>query len=260
MLRKRERFERSDVPRGSAHRNAIGAVVCVAALAAAVAVVLLVWNRVRLESRLGDSDLSGAIASQAAQTATDAAGYVASTDDIETVLLLTADGLDPVGPSLVSARILALDRTQGTARLVSVPTGAKIDSETSATLAEVYAGQGYAECVTSLAAAAGVSFDHVVVATEDVLEQAASIAGTDAGALVRQASDLLSKIRTDLDAAGLLSLAEALSAAGASLESSEAILVPEAVTDEAGNPVETGAQLIEKTQLAVALGLLVPTA
>ena len=51
-----------------------------------------------------------------------------------------------------------------------------------------------------------------------------------------------------------------LSAAGSNLASSEAILVPEAVTDEAGNPVETGAQLIERSQLCVALGLLVPAA
>lgn len=234
--------------------------MAVAALVATAAVVLLVWNRVRLESRLGDSDLSGAIAAQPAQVAQDAVGYVASTDDIETVLLLTADGLDPVGPALVSVRILALDRTQGAARLVSVPIEAKADAESSATLAQVYGEQGYAACVTSLASASGVSFDHVVVATEDVIEQAASLAGTDASSLVREASGLLSKIRTDLDAAGLLSLAEGLSSAGAGVESSEAILVPEAVTDEAGNPVETGAQVIEKTQLAVALGLLVPAA
>ena len=54
--------------------------------------------------------------------------------------------------------------------------------------------------------------------------------------------------------------AEALSAAGANLTSSEAILVPEAATDEEGNPVETGAQVIERTQLGVDLGLLVPAA
>ena len=40
---------------------------------------------------------------------------------------------------------------------------------------------------------------------------------------------------------------------------SETVLT-EAVTDEAGNPVETGAQLIERSQLCVALGLLVPAA
>ena len=138
-----------------------------------------------------------------------------------------------------------------------MPAGAKVDSETSATLAEAYASRGYAACVGLLSSATGVTFDHVVVATEDVLDEAAAIAGSGITDVVSQASELLSKIRTDMDAAELLSL---LSAAGSNLASSEAILVPEAVTDEAGNPVETGAQLIERSQLCVALGLLVPAA
>ena len=260
MLRKRERFERSDVPRDTPYRNVIGGVVCVLVLAAVVAVVLFVWNRVKLESSLGDKDISDALSAQAAQATPEAAGYVASGDEFESVVLFTADGLDAVGPSLTSARILTINRTQGTAALVTVPAGAKVDSETSATLAEAYASRGYAACVGLLSSATGVTFDHVVVATEDVLDEAAAIAGSGITDVVSQASELLSKIRTDMDAAELLSLAEALSAAGSNLASSEAILVPEAVTDEAGNPVETGAQLIERSQLCVALGLLVPAA
>lgn len=260
MLRKRERFERSDVPRDTPYRNVIGGVVCVLVLAAVVAVVLFVWNRVKLESNLGDKDISDALSAQAAQATPEAAGYVASGDEFESVVLFTADGLDAVGPSLASARILTINRTQGTAALVTVPAGAKVDSETPATLAEAYASQGYAACVGHLSSATGVTFDHVVVATEDVLDEAAAIAGSGITDVVSQASELLSKIRTDMDAAELMSLAEALSAVGANLVSSEAVLVPEAVTDEAGNPVETGAQLIERSQLCVALGLLVPAA
>ena len=50
MPRRRERFERSDVPRASTHRSVIGAVVCVAVFAAIAAVVVFLWNRVTLES------------------------------------------------------------------------------------------------------------------------------------------------------------------------------------------------------------------
>lgn len=260
MPRRRERFERSDVPRASTHRSVIGAVVCVAVFAAIAAVVFFLWNRVTLESRLGDKDLEGALAAQAGQGVAEGAGYVASGDDFEVVALFTADGLDPTGTTLTSARILAVNRTQGTAACATVPLDAKVDDETSATLADAYASQGYAACAGMLASAAGVPLDHAVVATGDVLEEVRAIVGSSASDLVRQASGLLSKIRTDMDAAELLSLAEALSAAGANLTSSEAILVPEAATDEEGNPVETGAQVIERTQLGVDLGLLVPAA
>ena len=260
MPRRRERFERSDVPRGGAHRTVVGLVVCVAVLAVAAAVVALLWNRVTLESRLGDKDLDSALAGQAAGPVTEGTGYVATTDDVTTVALFTADGLDPVGPALSSARILAVNATRGTVSVVTTPLEAKVDDEASATLAEAYAAQGYAACVTRLSAAAGVSFDHAIVATEDVLAEAAAIAGSDPAGLVRQASGLLEKIRTDMDATELLALAEALSAAGPNLTASEAVLVPEAVTDELGNPVETGAQVLDATQVAVALGLLVSAA
>ena len=104
MPRRRERFERSDVPRASTRRSVIAAVVCVAVFAAIAAVVALLWNRVTLESRLGDKDLEGALASQPGQVVAEGTGYVTSGDDFEVVALLTADGLDPVGPALTSAR------------------------------------------------------------------------------------------------------------------------------------------------------------
>ena len=65
----------------------------------------------------------------------------------------------------------------------------------------------------------------------------------------------------DLDAQGLLSLAETLSGIGvANLATAEATLVAETTTDEAGNATETGYQVIDRAQLGVALGLLVPAA
>ena len=83
-LRKRERFERTDVPEESPYRNVIGAVVCVVVLAAAALIVHFVWERVSLESRLGDVGLSDSLSAQPASTVTEGTSYVASTDDHET--------------------------------------------------------------------------------------------------------------------------------------------------------------------------------
>lgn len=261
MPRKRERFDRTDVPRVGPYTNVIGAVVCVAVLVAAVVVVALVWNRVSLESRLGDTGLSGALDEQASVSVPDG-GYVASTDEVECVLLLTADSLDATGAALDSAQILAVNSTQGTATLVNVPTEAAVTSgDATTTLGELFTSQGYAACVAPLASAANVRFSHVVVATGDVISDAAALAGTSTSDLVRSASDLLSRLRTDLDATGLLALAETLSGIGVSnLATADAVLVAGTTTDGEGNVAETGYQVLDATQLDVALGTLVPGA
>lgn len=260
MFRKREKFDRTDVPRDSPYKNVIGAIVCVVVFAAVALAVYLVWNRVRLESRLGDADLSSAVKAQ--DEAVAPAGYVASSDELETTLLLTADSLEPAGAALQSARVLVVNKTQGTAALANIPLEAKVvrDSEPS-TLAELFSSAGSAACVEPLASACGLSFDHVVVATGDVIEEAAALAGSGTTNLVRSASGLLSKMRTDLDAAGLLAMAESLSSVGtANLSQVDAVLVPETAQDADGNTVETGYQLVDTAQLGVALGTLVPAA
>ena len=253
-------FDRTDVPRDSPHRNVMGAVVCLMVFAAVALIVYLVWDRVQLESRLGDTDLSSAVKAQRAAVAPD--GYAASSDTFETVLLLTADSLEPSGATLQSARILAANTTQGTAVLANVSLDTKVIRESEpSTLADLFRSAGSAACVEPLASACGVSFDHVVVATGDVIEEAAALAGSDAAGLVRSASGLLSKMRTDLDAAGLLAMAETLSSVGtANLAQADAVLVPETAQDADGNTVETGYQLLDATQLGVALGTLVPAA
>ena len=65
-VRQRERFERIDVPRETPYRNVIGGVVCAVVLVIAAIVVGTVWNRVQLESRLGDTGLTGALEGQGA--------------------------------------------------------------------------------------------------------------------------------------------------------------------------------------------------
>lgn len=261
MARKRERFDRTDVPKVGPYTNVIGAVVCVVVLVAVAVVVALVWNRVSLESHLGDRGLSDALEGQASAVVPDG-GYTASTDDVACTLLLAADSLDATGATLTSAQILSVNSTQGTATLVTVPVEVSLTAgDATTTLGELFSSQGYAACVAPLASAANVSFSHVIVTTGDVIDSAASLAGTDPGSLVRSASDLLSRMRTDLDAAGLLSLAETLSGIGVSnLATADAPLAAGTATDEAGNVVETGTQVLDSTQLDVALGTLVPAA
>lgn len=259
MPRRRERFDRSDVPRESPYRNVIGAVVCMAALAAVAAVVLFVYGRVQLESHLDDRDLSEALSSQSAQDPTQGNGYAASTDAFENVLLYVASGLDEGGSQLVSARVLSLNTTQGTAAIAGIPAIAKIDFENPAALGDVYLSSGPAATVELLSDETGIVFDHVIVSTADVLGQLSALAAEGVVDPVSQAKELVSQIMTDLEASELVSLAgQVLSSGAAGIVAGEAPLVPETVAGADGAAVETGSQLVDATQLSLALGLLVP--
>lgn len=261
MARKRERFERVDVPRGGPHRNLVGALVAVAALALAAVAVAFAWNRANLESNMGDTALGDAVGELSQYgTSEPADGYVETGDDVSCTLLLTADSLDAQGGTLSGARILAVDATTGGAALVTLPTDLALTVDGSpTTLSELFSSSGYAACVVPLGRAANVRFDHVVLATSDVLEQAEQLAGLGTADLLRSASGFLSQIRTDMDAPALLSFAESLASVGtANLSVSDAPLAAETATAEDGSTSETGRQVIDATQLGVALGLLAP--
>ena len=261
MFRRRERFERTDVPRENPYRNVIGVVVCVVVFAALAVVVSAVWNRVSLESRLGDVDLSEAVDSQGS-VAVAASGYAASTDDRELTLLLVTDDVDAAGSALSSVRVLSVNHTRGAAGYINLPADVAVTfGETRVSLSSLFATDGYAACVRPLAAATGIAFDHVVVSSGDVVAEAASLAGSDSSALLRSASDFLKKIRTDMDATELLSLAGSIASVGVeNITVFDAPLVTDVATDADGNLVGTGLQAVDAVQLAITLGLLVPGA
>lgn len=259
MARKRERFERTDVPREGPYRNVLGVVVVLLVVAAVAVIVNLTWNRANLESRMGDNALGDAIGELAQYgSATPGEGYVATEDQVGLTLLLTANGLEAQGTTLEAARVLAVNATKGTATLVNLPVDLAVTSGGEATtLSDLFTSGGAAACVVPLGSAAGVTFDGVVVATEDVLEEAAELAGSGALNLVQSASGFLSKIRTNMDAAGLLEFAESLAAVGVSnLAVSDAPLAAETAANEDGETVETGRQTIDQTQFGVLVGTI----
>ncbi len=259
MARKRERFERTDVPSESPYKNIIGIVVVVVVFGALAILVNSVWNRVQLESNLGDSDLSDTVDGLSAVYTPD--GYTASTDELEVVLLFTADGLD-TGSGLSAARILVVNQTQNTAIIASVPTNVRVTYDgTKYTLAELYAASGYAACVDPLSDVTDVVFDHVIVSTNDVVESVAALTGTSSSNLVSTASSLIKTIKTDMSASEVVELADLLSLVGTSnISSTEASLYNETAQDEEGNTYETGYYALDSTTLVIQLGLYVSSA
>ena len=117
MLRQREKFERIDVPRdNNPYRNIIGAGVVVAVCIVVTLICITLWNRVQLESHLGDHGLNSALAQQKVSS-DEVAGYTRSQDEFTSVLLLTTDKLRGEGCKLQAASLLVLNKSAGPLRI-----------------------------------------------------------------------------------------------------------------------------------------------
>lgn len=290
LFGKRERFERTDVPRESPYSNVIGVIVIVVVFAALGIVVSNVVARVGKETRLGDIDLSRAVGDQSSMVVTDEQ-YSISQDTFTKILFLTvADASDAEAGTTVSAAQALMIRetavadeggegeegdegdaaaedgseeggaaTQATATLANLPLEAKVTSgETSATLADFMASQGAAATVVPLSTAANIKFSHVVLSSGDALGQIVALAGTDPNALLDTATDFVEQTRTDMTAEEVVALAGLITRVGVeNIVPVDAPLVAETTQAEDGSQQETGFQVIDRTALCVAVGTLV---
>lgn len=215
MFRKRERFERSDVPRDNPYTNVIGLAVVVIVAVLVGIVVVTIWDRVQLESHLGDHSLNRAVKSQSISDNPD--GTTQSEDDFVTYAVISTNSLKAGESTLQSVQLLVINRTQGTGSLVSIPADvyAQVDGGAK-TLADIYKDSGQSACVTALVSATNIKISHVIIATDDVWEKISALSGSGARSLVSNASDLLSSMVTDMKPNQLLELAEIVQPIGIS--------------------------------------------
>lgn len=255
-MAKRERFERSDVPRPSVARNICAVVAIVAVFAGAYLLVRSLWARVQREEHLEDDALSSAVEAQTAQDVT-AEGYERSQDSFESVLVLRADGLED-GDALVSAQLLVADETAQTAVLMTLPTDVTLaQGDATTTLADLYANEGAAACVAPLSAATGLSLTHVIVTTGEVWPGLAALAGVQALQVSRRGADLLDAMVTDLGAQGVADLAGLVGNCG--VASMAPVDAPTTVTG-GGDDGSAQVTTLDAAQLLEQAGVLVPAA
>lgn len=271
LFRKRERFERTDVPTPGPYTNVIGVVVLVVVAVALFVVVGRVADRVGKETRLEDADLSKQVGKQSSMVVTDEQ-YSISQDAFTKVLFLTVGDASDMkkGTQVTQAQVLLLhekpvqaedgsETTQTVASLATLPLDAKIGSgDDAATLADYCASHGPAACVVPLNAASNIKFTHVVVASEDVLEQVMALAGTDPSKFIKESTALLMKLRTDMTTAELVDLGTRAAGVGAeNFNRVDAPLAVETTQADDGSTAETGFQVIDRTALCTSVGTLV---
>lgn len=252
MARRRERFERSDVPRERAHRNLIGLVVVIVVAVAVGFSLNWAWKRVQLGGNLEDAGLDQAVAAQASPTPPE--GYVLSGHGLESVLFLA--GASDGSQALESAQILVLDADADTGSLVSLPTNAVLTLEDGSvtTLGALYASGGAAACVPPLSSATNIAVAHVVNSRGDALSGIFQLQDTRHLLLTTRADDLLASLTTDMSEDQLGTLAEQVQAIGqGNLSAMDAPQTGEAVA--VGDGSQTGVT-VDKDALCVTLGLL----
>lgn len=288
LFRKRERFERTDVPNPGPYTNVIGGAVIVVVAIALFFIVSNVADRVSKETRLDDNTLAKQVSNQSSMTVTDER-YSISQDTFTKILILKVASADDVksGTQLQSAHILAIrehtastddasdagddsdesedagqDTSSITATLADVSTDVKVTSgSTNASLADLCSSQGAAACVLPLNSGANVKFSHVIVTTDSVLSAIQGLSGTDSSKLLEDSLDLVLKIRTDMTAKELVALGDKIAQLGGvdAIVGFEAPTTAETAQQADGATYETGYQVIDKTGLCASLGTLVST-
>lgn len=286
LFRKRERFERTDVPNPGPYTNIIGGAVIVVVAIALFFIVSNVADRVSKETRLDDNTLAKQVSNQSSMTVTDER-YSISQDTFTKILILKVASADDVksGTQLQSAHILVIrehtasnddasdsgddsdesedaeqDTSSITATLADISTDVKVTSgSTSASLADLCSSQGAAACVLPLNSGANVKFSHVIVTTDSVLSAIQGLSGTDSSKLLEDSLDLVLKIRTDMTAKELVALGDKISQLGGvdAIVGFEAPTTAETAQQTDGATYETGYQVIDKTGLCASLGTLV---
>ena len=198
MARKRERFERSDVPKGGKYTPLIGLAVLAVIGIVGFFFVRSLWGHVQIESHMGDSVMIESLDDQPGVTGLSGA-FSYSDNDIEKIVFLQVDDVEAERPQLVGAQLLLLDEAGGVAHLVNVPTNVLVTSEGSSyRLDEFFNSFGPVAAVPLLTESYNIYGDHVIMGTTSPWASIAALEGVSSFNVVNTDEAFVKSMRTDL--------------------------------------------------------------
>lgn len=256
MARKRERFERSDVPRESPYRNLIGLVVLLVVGAVGFFFVRSLWGHVQVEAHMADTDIIGAIDEQPGPTTLE--GNFEYTDNvIEKILFIQVDDADAEHPQFVSAQLLLLDEVGGTAHLVNVPSNVLLMVEGSSyAFSDYFNSFGPDATIPLITTAYNLFANHVIIGTSSPWANIVELDGENPLNVARSAKDFVRSMRTDLGARDLVEHAALFKTLGVmGLEVEETPVVGGAVAEGEEAPATVSVDLVP---FGVQTGILIP--
>lgn len=257
MPRKRERFERSDVPRDNPHRNLIGLGVILIVAVLGFAFVSALWERVQVESRMGDAALVEALDEQAGSEVLEGS-FTYTENPIEKILFLQVDDPDAEHPQLISAQLLLLDAEGEAAHLVDVPSYILLSVDGSSyALGEFFDEFGPSAAIPLIMTAYNIYGHHVIMGTESPWTAIAALDGMQPRDVVRDAESFVHSMRTDLDASELVAHASVFLQLGVpDLEVEATPVVGGAPAEDEEQPAPTSVDLVP---FGVQTGILIPS-
>ena len=254
MLRKRERFERTDVPRNNPQRNVIAVIVIVLVAIATTAVTALCWHKANQLNGLNDLKLDDALYEQ--KYVEDPTGNAKwAEDEFSNVAVFIVDDIHAKSPQLQEAYILVRDTTNPSATLVNMPMNTKmLAGEANVTVKSHFDYAGAAACLAPFTAAANIHVSHVIVASNRLWEQLEKLEGPTSVTLLSSATDELATINTDYHTGELIKLADFLRQVGFSN-----IRRIDAAYNEENFEDGTVVAAIDKQRVCIDAGLFVET-
>lgn len=207
MLHKRERFERTDVPRSD---RAGLILACAAGAFVLIGLVISLrwsWVMAHRDANLGDRTLKTSIKAQGEVAAPK--GYKASSDIFTNVVIFSVDNPNAAKPKLHAIQLLSINVSKGTGSLVSIPADTKLTTDKGdTTLSARFDAMGASACIAPLSSAINVRLSHAIVGTDDIWEHIAQLKGAGMQSLIGSSTKILESIKSDMTFGEMTDLAE----------------------------------------------------
>lgn len=259
IFKKRERFDRTDVPVEGPHQRTIGIVACCVALGLTCLALLWSYNRAQIESHLGEAHWRKSLKSQNLKYPVPD-GYTTTTDECLVYLIIETDhpSLKTIAPR--ELKIFVVNKITHEARLGTIPLDMKMTvGDKSGSAAQLIEESGVKSAIKALASATSIRFSHVIVCKSFDAEALKVIAQTNPKDVFDQHTGLVASMYTDMKPEVLVELAQELTQTNFDPATSvQGELYPETSKNEKGELVQTGYQVLDKAKFNVGLGLIRP--
>jgi hypothetical protein len=225
-------------------KAAVLILAAVAVVAVAVVAIVLHMAKVDNTSSLSDKDLSEALEDTVGVTPSEAGGHEATGDTLTTVAVYVGADKDGGGYDLSGLYLVVLNQTRNKGYLVSIDpdTCVVADDETTTTFSDLVGEKGMEASIEPLAEAVALPLDHAIEIDASNWELVLGALSGGTSEIVSHATEIISSLRTDMDASVIYSLADEIHEMGLSS------------IDRMDCPVSDG--MVDSVELDVAVGAL----
>lgn len=195
-MRRRARFERTDVPTPSPRRDAIAVAAIIVVAIVSILIFSYCYTRAESYAHFNDPDLEDARDNQHNPDITALSASARKVDGIDTYLVLTRS---EDGSSLKWASIFALNTNNGMMTRAELPVDLAVSTNSgTTTLSALFASNGGPDCVVPVSDVASIRFTHIMVVNHNFWDLLKTYSNTPEDQAREIATSLRASITTDL--------------------------------------------------------------